>query len=340
MKGPALIVPRSEGEERRRALRAAGLLRTDLAIRSEGEMLLLPIVASAPVPADWGSCAEREFEAVPPPGPRDYRELLGWPAEQKARLPRSFDVVGDIVLVRLPRGLEDRGAEIGGALLRFVPGARVVGSDQGVHGPERRRSIERLAGNGGWATRHRENGVELDVDVERAYFSPRLAGEHARVAHDVGSGDRVYDLCAGVGPFSVAIARAGRAREIFAVDANPVAVELLRRTLARYPFGGRVTPVASRLEEFLPRREPADRVILNLPREGIKYLPSVNAAVAPGGRLYYYEVVPRAERAGRAEMIRSSLGSAAQWAVVATRVVHPYSPRSDLMGFTFERAPL
>ena len=180
MKARGLRVPRSRGEEVRRLLLDGSGLRRDLEILKEGEFLVLPIAGDASLPKDWGEVVLREFPSVAPPAPSDYRDLLEGPPETKSDLPRSFDVVGDIVLIRLPDSLESRKGEIGQALLSFVPSARIVGLDRGVHGTERRRRVERIAGSGGWRTRHRENGLELEVDVERAYFSPRLAHEQDR----------------------------------------------------------------------------------------------------------------------------------------------------------------
>ncbi len=336
MKSRALLVPRAQGEATRRLLADAGLLRTDLAIRVEDDSLVLPVVDSVPLPTG-GRVAEREFEPLPEDPPTDFRDFLPGSDEEQRNLPRSFDVVGDIVLVRLAPELEARRGEIGEALLKFVPNARIVGWDRGVHGPERRRRIERIAGSGGWSTRHRENGIDLDVDVEQAYFSPRLAREHARVADQVAAGDLVYDLCCGVGPFAVTIARDGRARGVVAVDANPAAIALLRSTLARAAHGARVTPVLERVEEFVPGVEPADRVILNLPHEGIKYVASVARTVAAGGCLYYYEVVPRTEMDRRADAIVRELPRDPGWSTLPIHVVHPYSPGADLVAFVFRR---
>jgi tRNA (guanine37-N1)-methyltransferase len=323
----------------RQDLLDAGLLRPDLEIRREDEYLVLPLTGNpTDVPASWGEVVEREFRETPRKGPLRYRDLLPWPEAEKEALPRSFDVVGDIVLIRIPRELEERKEAIGEALREFVSGARLVGFDHGVHGADRRRTVERIAGSGPWRTRHRENGVELEVDVERAYFSPRLAREHARVAEEVRPGDRVYDLCCGVGPFSITIARLGRAAQVTAVDANPEAITLLRATLARYPFGPRVRPIAARLEEFLPDAAAVERVVMNLPHEGIKYLPSVARTAAPGGRLYYYEVVPRSELGRRGNTLVNALSSVGIFEVVAQRVVHPYSPSSDLVMFEFGRS--
>jgi len=338
MKARALVVPRADGEATRRELADAGWLRTDLRIASVKGTLVLPVLDDAPIPAEWGSLGSAEFEPRPEGGPSDYRDLLAWSAAEKELLPRSFDIVGDVVLVRLPRELESRGGEIGEALRRFVPHARTVGWDRGVHGVERRRTIERLAGDGGWATVHRENGLELSVDLGRAYFSPRLAREHALVAAEVRPGETVYDLCCGVGPFAVHIARDGRARAVVAVDVNPDAISLLRQTLQRYPFGSRVRPEVAPIEGFLPSAPPCDRAILNLPHEGIKYAPSVARTVGPGGRLHLYEVVARNELADRGHVIAERLEPRGAWDSIAQRIVHPYSPDSDLIAFTLARA--
>jgi tRNA (guanine37-N1)-methyltransferase len=338
MKGRAVLVPRDRGEAARRSLLQQGLLRTDLRILREGDRLALPVVADRAIPEGMGEIVERDFEPPRVPGPRDYRALLGWPPEQARRLPRAFDVVGDVVLIRIPRELEDRATEIGRALLAFVPGARIVGSDRGVRGPERRRALQLLAGAGGWRTRHRENGLEIEVDPERAYFSPRLAREHARVADAVEAGDRVYDLCCGVGPFALTIASRGRAASVTAVDSNPDALALLRASMARQRFGGRITAVESPVEAFLPTAAIAERVILNLPHEGIKYLPSVARTVARRGRLYYYEVTPRTELERRGEAMIRTLDQPSEWTVVDQHVVHPYSPAADLVAFVLERA--
>ena len=332
-----LRVPRSRGEATRRSLADAGLLRTDREILEEEGCLVFPLVTEGVVPSGWGEVVERAFEPRPPAGPVDYRELIGGSREERDRLPRAFDVVGDIVLIRIPPDVTSRATEIGEALLRFVPGARIVGWDRGVQGSARRRQVQRIAGAGGWSTIHRENGLPIQVDVERAYFSPRLAREHARVAAEIRAADRVYDLCCGVGPFSLHVARDGRAREIVAVDSNPDAIELLRRSLVRLPGGDRVRAIEATIESFLPGRPPFEAVILNLPHEGIKYVTSVATAVAPGGRFFYYEIVPRSEFEGRAEAVVSRLSPTGRWHVADRHVVHPYSPDADLVSFTFAR---
>jgi tRNA (guanine37-N1)-methyltransferase len=335
----AIVAARGHGEEVRQKLSELGLLRSDLRIDSSGTTIAFPVVAVPEPPIPGGVLEEREFERLPAPGPRSYRDLLTLPPAETALLPRAFDVIGDIVLVRLPSELTLRGPQIGEALLAFVPGARIVGEDLGVAGVERIRSLRRLAGKGPWTTRHSENGLTFDVDLERAYFSPRLAREHARVAEEIRTGDRVLDLCCGIGPFALTIARVGRARRIWAVDLNPAAIALGRSNAHRLGLADRVEFIEQPIERFVGSAERSERVIFNLPREGIKYLPQVGTTVEPGGSIYYYEVTEMGGFSRRPAELAELLGSAGgTWVPEGARPVHPYSPRQELALFRIRRA--
>lgn len=342
MRSPALSVDRSQAEHVRRWLLQAGCLRHDLMVLRQGDRVLFPLL-SAPPPLPEGLRGTPVDAEFPPPverSPRDYRELLSaLPPEVRPLLPSSFDVIGEVVLIRLPDEVLPYRLEVGKALLSFVPGCRKVGLDQGVHGETRLRSLEPLAGSGPWATVHRENGIRFYVDVELAYFSPRLAREHARVAELCGERERVLDLCCGIGPFVLTILHRHLGSSAVAVDLNPDAVRLLRENALRLRVADRLEVREASAEAFLEGTERFSRVVMNLPREGNKYAPSVASHVMVGGTLHHYEVVPREDLPGRAGRLASELhaAGAGRWSVAPSRLVHPYSPRADLVAFTSVR---
>lgn len=339
MKSLALWAPRKEGERVRRLLVEGRHLRNDLRIAAEGDRIVFPLVDRPDPPIPGTTMGDADLRPVPGERrPSDYRALLKLPETIADRLPRGFDVVGDVVLVRYPDELGPWSKEIGEALRKFVPGTRRVGRDLGVHGPERIRRLEAISGEGSWSTVHRENGLSIEVALDRAYFSPRLAREHARIAAEVRSGERVLDLCCGVGPFSLGIARAGRVREIVAVDHNPAAIELLNANLVRLGGSVRVTAVRSPLEEFLPSAGSFDRIVFNLPREGAQHLSAVATIAERGGTLYFYEVVPRAIRPSHAgELLEKLTTMSGPWRLLDEHLVHPYSPADDMVAYTFQR---
>jgi tRNA (guanine37-N1)-methyltransferase len=336
MKTWVVVASSDRAEAVRRALRRSGHLRTDIrALRSAQEVAFPVRSAPRPLP-EHTRIEEREITPASRP-PRSYRDLLHLPPQEQAVLPRAFDVIGDVVLVRLPTRLKARASEIGTALLAFVPGARRVGWDQGVRGEARLRKFTPLAGVGPWRTVHKENGLEFIVDPEVAYFSPRLAGEHARVASEVGPAERVFDLCCGIGPFALTIASRGTAAQVVAVDSNPGAISLLRENARQMGLSSRIESRNEPLELFLTTAARADRAILNLPHDGVKYLPSVSAAIAPGGTLHYYEVTPRQELGVRGSGLLGQLQPAGVWRCTESRRVHPYSPQADLVAYTLRR---
>jgi tRNA (guanine37-N1)-methyltransferase len=335
MRSYAVVVPRSDGERIRQALRTMGLLRTDLIVERFGDRLAFPVRAP-PTPSLAGTLVEvREFVAASPAAPTSYLEIADVPPEVRATLPRAFDVVGDIVLVRLDPDQAKWGAAIGQALRRFVPGARIVAWDQGVRGEHRVRTLVPLAGRGTMRTLHRENGLSFQVDLERAYFSPRLGREHARVAALGRSGESVLDLCCGIGPFGLTLLRSSGARSATFVDANPGATSLVEENARRLGVEGRSRVVTGDLREFLRPGFTVDRVVFNLPHGGIKYVSQVAEAVAPGGTLHYYEIMERSESPARVEALRAGLSG--RWDPLEHHPVHPYSPDSDLIAVTLRR---
>jgi len=340
MRSLAAVVPRGSAEAARRSLLEAGLLRRDLRVGHDGDFVVFALLRPPATPVPGAEIEEREFEVLDATESGSYRDRLALPADVVDALPRAFDVVGDVVLIRIPPSLREHGPAVGKALLEFVPGARAVGLDLGVHGETRLRRIERLAGDGPWTTVHRENGLRLEVDLEGAYFSPRLAREHAEVAALVRPGERVIDFGCGVGPFGALIVREGRARELVAVDLNPRATALAERNLAVPESTTRVRVVLDAIESFAPSAGECDRAILNIPHGGVKYLASVGATVARGGTLHYYELTERARADGRPEELLQALSAhpGTAWTVADRHVVHAYSPIEDLVAYRLVRS--
>jgi tRNA (guanine37-N1)-methyltransferase len=89
-----------------------------------------------------------------------------------------------------------------------------------ISGTYRIRDYTFIAGEHKTQTIHREFGCQFHVDIAKAYFSPRLSHEHQRVASLVQSCETVVDLFAGVGPFSVMIAKKNPNVKVYAVDLN------------------------------------------------------------------------------------------------------------------------
>lgn len=307
---PGVQVPRSEAEATRRRLADEGTLRTDLHVLETEEGIVFPVHDDADEDTKRFEFDHRARR------PQRYTDLLNWSAKDLGRAPRAFDTIGDVAIVKVPDALWDKRESLGRAMRAFL-GARAVFHDRGVQGEFRVRELERIAGEGGSETVVNENGVRLHVDVGRAYFSPRLAAERARVADMVQPDEYVVDLFGGVAPFAVQAAKKGA--RVTCVDLNPDACDLARRNAVANKVDVDVRCGDAR--EVAKELDPADRVVMNLPHGAKHFLDVSKALVKTGGMVHHHEILADDAVQARCDALAEELGGD----VVGTRHVRNYS---------------
>lgn len=280
-------VLKGRAEETRRSLRAAGLLRGDLEPFRDGELVYLPIT-DGKYDGRMEVC-RRDFKQRRA-APGNYREIAGVPAGLRRLLPRAFDIIGKVIVIKIPEELMEYRREIGHALMEARPGALSVARDLGVKGEDRIRELEVIAGSRQLETVHVEHGLKFRLDPSKVYFSPRLATERLRVARLVAAGEAVLDMFAGVGPFSIHIARRACPSVVYAADINPAAIEYLRMNLRLNRVSG-VEPLLGDARGLPGRIPPVDRIIMNLPHSAFEFLPTALRLLRPGGTVHLYEIL-------------------------------------------------
>lgn len=330
-----VVVPRERGEEVRRRLKERGLLQKHLKVTEESGRLFLPTTER--VDAGWPT-EERECgEAFTPI--RSYKDVVRVPEELRPQLPTSFDVIGDIAVLKVSEPLLPHRAAIGRAILQANPAVRVVAHDRGVAGTFRVRDLEILAGERRTTTVHTEFGLRYHVDVARAYFSPRLGHERLRVAEQVADGEAVADPFAGVGPYAILIAKRRRPTRVVASDANPAAVDLLRRNVAANHVD-RVDVREGDARVVLRAAAPLDRIILDLPHSSMDFLPDALAALGPRGIIHVYGILEDADRDDRVRAIRETAEARGRTVeAIRVHVVRAYAPTQHHVAFDVTVGP-
>jgi tRNA (guanine37-N1)-methyltransferase len=210
------------------------------------------------------------------------------------KLPRAIDFVGDIAIIEIPPELEAYKKTISEAILKTHKNVCTVLAKAGtVDGVYRLREFTVLAGIEKTETVHREHGCLYQMDLAKTYFSPRLSYEHDRVASQVTENEFVIDMFAGVGPFSILIAKKLEQVRVCAIDINPAAVASLTRNVALNRVNKKVTPLLGDVREVIKARftNSADRVIMNLPKAANAYVNVACEALKPkGGVVHYYDL--------------------------------------------------
>ena len=96
-------------------------------------------------------------------------------------IPSSFDLIGDIVIVKIDPALQDSKEEIGEAIVSTTSATTVYNKISDVSGIHRIPDLELIAGKDVETTVHRGFSVNMTVNVRKAFFNPRLGNEHQRV---------------------------------------------------------------------------------------------------------------------------------------------------------------
>ena len=206
---------------------------------------------------------------------------------------KSYDVVGDIAIIRISDALEHRTRVVAEAILQTQKHVKtVLRQASPVRGDLRLRRLEWIAGEKKLEAVHKEHGCLFKVDLERCYFSPRLSHERMRIGQQVQPGEVIVNMFAGVGCYSIAIAKHSAAKTVYSIDVNPVAVGYMKENIRLNKVVGRVVPIESdaknAIEENL--QNVADRVLMPLPERASEYLEYAVQALKPnGGWIHYYD---------------------------------------------------
>jgi tRNA (guanine37-N1)-methyltransferase len=116
------------------------------------------------------------------------------------------------------------------------------------------------------------------------------------VAKQVEENEVVVDMFAGVGPYSVLIAKLQSTSRVYSIDINPSAIKYLEENTFRNRVADRVTPILGDARELskLKVRGIADRVIMNLPSEAGNYVDAaLQTLKREGGIVHFYQFAQR-----------------------------------------------
>ncbi len=207
-------------------------------------------------------------------------------AEGAAGVCSAFDIIGDIAITKLPTPSTVNARVVAEAIMNRHKKVKAVFVQEGaVTGNFRLRSLIHVAGENRTRTVHKESGCIFAVDVEKCYFSPKLSGERTRIAQLVKPNETIINMFAGVGCFSIIIAKRQPTAKIYSIDINPAAVEFMRENVRLNRVYGKVVPLLGDAKEIIQNHllHCADRVLMPLPEKAFEYLPFAVSALKPSG---------------------------------------------------------
>jgi tRNA (guanine37-N1)-methyltransferase len=293
----AVVAKKYKAETVRRRLATLGILRTSMKVFSDDEYVYFP-VERPPNPDELpelitgdAKIQEATFNKLALK-PKTLKEaMMGTLDEELIKLvPRSFDIIGNVAILELDERLRPFAKDIASALKLVHKHVDTVLLKAGPStGEYRTRPYKVIAGSGNTLTEHIEHGCRYRLDVREVFFTPRLSGERLRVASQVRPNECVADMFAGVGPFSITIAKMQPSCKVYAFEINPVAYKFLEENIRLNKVEDRVTAIFGDVRHnygILEKR--ADRLIMNLPFSAEKYLDVATKLAKPSGAIMHF----------------------------------------------------
>ncbi|NHJ48942.1 MAG: class I SAM-dependent methyltransferase family protein [Asgard group archaeon] len=300
-----LKVEKQSAEDVRKFLYENNLLNVDYKIAVEDNYIFLPLIKGLTFDemmylyslegfVDLVSRDDLQKVTSKPKSHFDILETQLDPDELEF-IPRSFDTIGDIVVIEIPEQLWSKRILIGKALMEAHKSIKSVYVKIGkVSGISRIRPVEYLVGEKKTKTIYKEHGVRLSVDITKAYFSPRLSEEHSRIAKQVSSNELIVDLFCGVGPFVIPIAKKVQST-IHAIDINEEAINLLKENITLNKLSGSIHAHVGDCRKIVKQENLiniADRIIMNLPGYAINFVDvACQVLKKEGGIIHFFAFV-------------------------------------------------
>jgi len=254
----------------------------------------------------------------------------------------SFDIIGDIAIIKIPDSLSAKTQLIADVILNKVkPVKSVFMQSSPVQGDFRLRNLECIAGENRTQTIYKEHNCRFNVDIAKVYFSPRLSTERARIAGMVNDDEVIVNMFAGICTFSTIIAKKHRCK-IYSIDLNPDAYALCVENVKLNKVTEYVIPMLGDAKDIITKelKGKADRVLMPLPERAKEYLEYAVMALKNKGMVHYFTHVHSDSRKDVHKACANELKEVmkVRYDVKETRVVREVGPRfyqvvADVMVF-------
>jgi len=265
--------------------------------------------------------------------------------------PSSYDIIGELVLVDFDRlnklnlnESEKVKKEIAKAIISVNKNVKTVYEKKSeIRGNFRLRDLKLLYGIDTSETLYKENKCLFKLDVKKTYFTPRLVYERRRVSGlEIKKNELIIDLFAGVGPFSIQIAK-NHDVLVYSFDINPDAYNYLIENIKINRLNGKIYPYNLNVKKLIKPsnslgkslKSKADRILMNLPEKSIEYIDIACFLLKPkSGILHIYQFCEKPDSLKNAITNVKDALKELNWSVnkiLESRIVKAFSPKSDLV---------
>jgi tRNA wybutosine-synthesizing protein 2 len=251
----------------------------------------------------------------------DILDAQGIPSDS---IPEKWEYVGDIVIVRMDPRCEPYKDTIG-KVYAEVLGAKTVCADvRGVSGEFRQPSMELIYGTDTESVRL-ENGIRYGFDVTKVMFASGNTDERMRMRKLDCTGETVVDMFAGIGYFTLPLAKYSGARRVFACEKNPESYRFLCRNIIDNELADKVIPILSDNRDLLGKCF-ADRILMGYVQTTSEFVGKALTMIRPGGIIHYHDTFYVSEYEDRIRTIFDEACGEDGYEILRIHEVKSYAP--------------
>jgi len=212
----------------------------------------------------------------------------------KELLPSGYQHIGDVCIINLNKKLLKYKKKIGSVILKNFSFKTVLNKKAGIKGKKRVPQVEIIAGSRKTETIHVESGIRYKFDPKKVMFSKGNINERHRIAKLLKKNEIVVDMFAGIGYFTVPIAKENKARMIYASEINPVSYKYLNENIKINKISGNIKTFNMDCKKMILKlakeRINADRILMGLLPSPKRYLKDAKK-ICKNGTIIHYEAI-------------------------------------------------
>lgn len=248
--------------------------------------------------------------------------------KERSLLPKGYQIVGRIALIKLDRRLVRRRRTIGKAILEVLPYLHTVCLQKDISRAVRKPRVEVIAGCKNTRTVNQEHFCKFMLDVSDIMWSQGNKAEKMRLVEQARPGETIVDMFCGIGYWTILLAKHSKAR-IYAIDINPRAIEFLRKNCQLNGVEGRVTILEGDCRKYAKALEgAADRIIMGYLFETEKFLPHAFRMARKGTIIHFHRNVEEREISKIISLIASiAKKSNVKVKILDERRIKSYAPK-------------
>ena len=205
---------------------------------------------------------------------------------------RAYDIFGNIALVKFPKEFKlANKKKFASKLMKTNSSVKTVLEKSGkFKGRLRKMQTKWIAGEKNKEALYKENGCVFRFNIDTTYFSSRLSNERKEIASKIKKKDKVLVMFAGVGPYSIVIAKNSKSTQVFSNELNREANKYGKLNIELNKVGKKVQLIPGDIKKVAPKLKQKFSVIV-MPRPQLKdsFLKQAFMLSKKGTRIFYYD---------------------------------------------------